>query len=91
MAKLRPEAADAVIGAVAPTLYTAELKTEVNKRFVEAYRAKHGHTPYEENEGAYVGGLVALKALEATGGDTIPEKLRQAILSLNFEAPEVSH
>ena len=88
LGKLRPEAAEATIGELAPTLYTPLLETDVNKRFVKAFRDKYGRTPGEEQEGAYVGGLVALKALEATGGDTTPEKLRQAILNLKFEAPE---
>ncbi len=86
--KLRPEAAQAVVGEYAPTLYTSLLDNEVNKKFVEAFRAKYGRSPGEEQEGAYVGGLVAMKALEATGGDTTPEKLRQAILATKFDAPE---
>ncbi len=86
--KARPEAADAAIGVHTPTSYTALLDNDINKQFVKSWREKYGHSPYEENEGAYVGGLIALKALEATGGDTTPEKLYQAIMSLNFKAPE---
>ena len=31
---------------------------------------------------------IALRALEATGGDTTPEKLSQALIAADFEAPQ---
>ena len=86
--KLPPEAANAIIGEHCPTVYTALLETDASKRFVEAFNKKHGYAPGDPESGVYVGVQVALEALKATGGDTTPERLRQAIMALDFEAPE---
>lgn len=80
-----PEAADAIIGEYCPTPYTPFLETEVNKKFVEAFKKKFGETPFETDSGPYDGALMALEALKATGGDTTPEKLRQALLEIEME------
>jgi len=86
--ELPPEAAEAIVGEYCPTPYTPLLETDVNKRFVEAWTAKIGEAPEDTDTGPYEGVLVALAALEATGGDTSPEKLRQAILGLELEGPQ---
>ena len=85
---LTPEAIDAVIGEHCPWPYTDRIETDINKRFVEAFNKKHGYNPDEGQAQAYSAALVALEALKVTGGDTTPDKLRQAILKLDFEAPE---
>jgi branched-chain amino acid transport system substrate-binding protein len=84
---LRPEASAALIGERGPTEYTSLLPSAVNKRFVEAYNKKMGFLPGEGDAIAYESVQVALKALEATGGDTNPDKLRDAIYKLNIEVP----
>lgn len=86
--KLPPEAAEAIVGEFCPAPYTPLLETDVNKRFVEAWKAKIGEVPEDTDTGPYEGVLVALAALEATGGDTTPEKLRDAILGLKLEGPQ---
>jgi len=86
--QLPPEAAEAIVGEYCPTPYTPRLETDVNKRFVEAWTAKIGEAPEDTDTGPYEGVLVALAALEATGGDTSPEKIRQAILGLELEGPQ---
>ncbi len=86
--QLPPEAAKAIVGEYCPTPYTPLLETDVNKRFVEAWKAKTGEVPEDTDTGPYEGVMVALAALEATGGDTNPEKLRDAILGLKLEGPQ---
>ncbi len=83
-----PEAAEAMIGEKCATPYTPLLDTEVNKKFVADIKAKFGYVPEEADAGAYLGAQVAIKALQATGGDTTPEMLREAILALDFESME---
>jgi len=84
---LPPEAADASIGEQCATTYIPALETDVNKRFIEAFKEKFGYIPEQTEAGSYMVAQLALKALEATGGDTTPEKLRQAILGVDFESP----
>jgi len=86
--QLPPAAAEAVVGEYCPTPYTPLIETDVNKRFVEAWKAKIGEAPEDTDTGPYEGVLIALAALKATGGDTTPEKLRQAILGLKLEGPQ---
>ena len=87
--ELLPEAAgEAVVGEFCPTPYTPLLDTAVNDAFVEAWGAATGEVPEDTDTGPYEGVLVALAALEATGGDTTPELLRDAILAVNLEGPQ---
>ncbi len=88
LSALQPAAADAMIGEKAPTTYYPGLDNEVNKQFAQVMTQRLGYPPAEADSGAYVGGLVALKALQATNGDTNPEKLRQAIMALDIQTPE---
>lgn len=86
--QLPPTAAEAVVGEYCPTPYTPLIETDVNKRFVEAWQAKIGEAPEDTDTGPYEGVLIALAALEATGGDTTPAKIRDAILGLKLEGPQ---
>ncbi len=88
MQKLPPDVAKATIGGLTPTPYTPLLDTAVNKRFVRDFKKKYGYTPEDTESGPYLGALVALEALKATGGDTTPKKLRQALLNVKVEGPE---
>ena len=85
--RMPPEAADAVIGEYCSTPYTALLDTEINKKFVKTWTDKMGYMPDESIAGPYEGVLVALAALKATGGDTNPDKLRDAILNVKIDTP----
>jgi len=83
--RLRPEVVSAMANEICTTVYTFVLDTPTNQKFVNAFKAKFkGELPEPESE-TYTGVQVMLKALQATGGDTTPEKLRQAILALDFE------
>lgn len=86
--RLPPEAAEAVIGEYCPTPYTPLLKPRINKIFVKAWKEKFGETPEDTDSGPYQGVLAVLAALEATGGDTTPKKLRQALLEVKVKGPE---
>jgi len=86
--ELPPEAADAIIGEYCPTPYTALLDINASKKFAEAWKAKYQYSPEDTDSGPYQGALLALAALEATNGDTSPEVLRDAILSVNITGPE---
>lgn len=86
--RLPPPVADAMIGEYTQTVYTSLFETDVSKRFAENWKNKFGYLPDDVHATPYLGVEVALRALKATGGDATPEKLRQAILSLDFESLE---
>jgi len=81
---LPPEAAEATIGEITATPYTPFLEHEENKKYVELFQQKYGYLPDDTDTTPYDGGLIILEALKATGGDTTPEKLREAILKVDF-------
>ncbi len=83
---LTPEVGNATIGEYCATPYTSLIENDANKRFVEALRDKYGYTPDETDAGPYQGAIVVIEALKATGGDTTPEKLLQAMLAVRVES-----
>lgn len=85
--RLPQSAAKAVVGEYCPTPYTPLLETDINKRFLKAWGAKM-EDPEDSYTSPYEGVLLALAALKATGGDTSPEKLREAILAVDIEGPQ---
>jgi len=87
LAALPPAAADATIGYLVPTAYSPLLDTPFNKQWVADFKAKFGFTPEDTSAGAYQGAMCVINALKATKGDTSPEKLRQALLSVSFDGP----
>jgi branched-chain amino acid transport system substrate-binding protein len=87
LSALPPAAADATIGYLVPTAYSPLLDTPFNKKWVADFKAKFGFTPEDTSAGAYQGAMCVINALKATKGDTSPEKLREALLAVNFESP----
>lgn len=85
---LQPADANATVGTLLPTIYSPLLDNSLNKQFVAAYQAQYNVTPDDGMESAYVGGLAVIQALKATGGDASPDKLFQALLSVNFDSPQ---
>ena len=69
------------------TSYTSDLDNPLSKKFVAAFRTKMGIEPDAYDSAAYETWMLIVKALEATKGDTNPEKLRQAIRGLKMETP----
>jgi branched-chain amino acid transport system substrate-binding protein len=88
LAALPPDVSAAYVGAITPTPYSPLLDTEVNKTFVADFQAKFGTLPEDTDSGPYVGAQIILRALTATNGDTTPETLREALISVNFDGPE---
>ena len=78
------EAADACIGEIVTTSYSPLIDTDINKKFVAEYKQKFGVTPDDTGSTPYDAGNILLNALKATGGDTTPAKLREAILNVDF-------
>ncbi len=86
---LPPADADATIGDLVPTPYSPLLDTPFNKKFVADYQAKfNGTLPDDTETGPYQGAMIIIAALKATNGDITSEKLRQALLAVNFDGPE---
>jgi branched-chain amino acid transport system substrate-binding protein len=87
LAALPPDAADATIGYLVPTSYSPLLDNPVNKKWVVDFKAKFHFTPEDTSAGVYLGAMCIIEALKATGGDTTPDKLREALLALDFVSP----
>ncbi len=79
--------ANATIGYLLPTIYTPLLDNPINKQFYTDYQTKFNDIPDDTSSGAYIGGLAVIQALKATGGDASPDKLRQALLNVNYDSP----
>ncbi|MEW6663641.1 MAG: ABC transporter substrate-binding protein [Thermodesulfobacteriota bacterium] len=82
---LPPDVSASLIGKRCSIDYTNRLDNEISKRFVKDFKEKKGFVPDGASEGVHLGVEVALRALKATGGDTTPAKLREAILALQFD------
>lgn len=75
-------------GWLAPLTYTWRIDTPESKAFADAVREAYGRNPVAQiDEGSYEAMMVALEAIEATGGDTDPDKLKEAILGLELDTP----
>ena len=88
LAKLQPKAAEALIGLVSSIQYSPFFDNDVNKKFVEAYQKKYNRSPDNAESSAYCAALVIKAALEATGGDTTPQKLMAAMLATAITTTE---
>jgi branched-chain amino acid transport system substrate-binding protein len=75
-------------GTVAPLTYSWRLDNPTNKQWVEAYAERYDREPVAQIDlGGYEAIKTAIGALEATGGDTDPEKLREALRNLELDSP----
>ncbi len=88
IAALPPADSAALMGAYLPSVYTPLLDNPLNKQFVSDYQAKFGSVPDDSIESSYVAGLAIIQALKANGGDSSPDKLRQALLAVNLDTPQ---
>ena len=68
--------------------YSPLLDTDINKKFVTDYRQKFGVTPQEPIAHPYDACNIFLHALQATGGDTTPAVLRDAMVNVDFMGVE---
>jgi branched-chain amino acid transport system substrate-binding protein len=88
LAQLKPKAAEALLGLVSSIQYSPLFDNEVNKKFIEAYKNKYNRPPDNAESSAYCAALVIKAALEATGGDTTPKKLMDAMLATAITTTE---
>ena len=88
LARLQPKAAEALVGLVCPIQYSPHFDNETNKKFIEAYQKKYNMPPDNAESTAFNAALVILAALEATGGDTTPQKLMDAMLATTITTTE---
>lgn len=82
---LKGEAADAVVGIIGNMDYSSKIKTDINKKFVQAFREKYERAPTSQDMYAYLPARVIIETLKATDGDTLPVKLHRAMLDLEIE------
>jgi len=89
VSKSNPAAAEAMLGTVAPIMYTYSIDIPENKAFVEAWTAKFGAIPPGSNlPGDVYTALLLLKtAVESLDGDTTPDKLIEAIFAADITGP----
>jgi branched-chain amino acid transport system substrate-binding protein len=81
------ELGNAGIGMVGAALYTPRIDTPTNTKFVAAFKKKYNRDPNEWNVIGYDAASVAVAALEATKGDTTPDKLKKAIGAVKIDLP----
>jgi branched-chain amino acid transport system substrate-binding protein len=76
-----------IIGVVGFAPYADSIDTDINKRFVENFVKKYGHTPGTNDELGYSAASVFLETLTATGGDTTPVKVLEALKKTKIDLP----
>ncbi len=86
---LGPANASAILGVPGPMMYSPDSTDPVNQRYVKAFTAKFGFPPPDSGyTAADTGALVFIELVKATGGDTTPAKLMQAVPNIKVNAPE---
>jgi branched-chain amino acid transport system substrate-binding protein len=84
---VREQMGDRAVGAVCSGPWTESIDTPENKQFIEGYQAKLGVTPTCWDAMKYEETRLILAGLEATGGDTDPDKLKAAMMGLKLDLP----
>lgn len=75
-------------GWLAPLTYTWRIDTPASNKFAAAVREAYDRNPVAQiDEGSYEAMTVALEAIKASGGDTDPDALKEAILGLELDTP----
>jgi len=69
-----------LVGVISAGNYVYSLNTPGNKEFVQAYEKRYGFKPGTFAGQAMGAAQIAVAALKRTGGDTTPEKLRDALM-----------
>jgi branched-chain amino acid transport system substrate-binding protein len=83
-----PDLGDGMVGWTGPLTYTWRLKNPANDKFVKAIQDEYGRRPFTEvDEAAWESMTIMLEALKKTGGNTDPEKLKEAIQSVELDSP----
>ena len=77
----------AAVGVISAVTYTDAVDNAESKRFVAAYQAKFNALPDLFSDYGFVGARVIAEALKLTDGDTDQDKLAEAMVKVNFDAP----
>jgi len=81
------ELGDMTLGIVWATNYASRIDSPANSAFVESIVAKTGVLPENYHAGGYEAVATYIAAVEATGGDTDPAAVREALMDLTLEVP----
>jgi len=82
------ELGDISLGMLACDYYAYTIDNPQNKEFVAAYEKVYpGEKPTPQGYGAWQGVMMYLKGLEATGGDTTPAKVIEAMSNMSIDTP----
>ncbi|UCG65162.1 MAG: ABC transporter substrate-binding protein [Deltaproteobacteria bacterium] len=83
-----PQLGDISLGILGPSAYASTLDYPLNDRVVARWKQRYGSRPGDTLAiGGYQNAQVLVEGIKAAGGDTSPEKLRQAILNLRIQTP----
>lgn len=80
-----PALGDKSLGIIGQTPYTWRIDSDINRRFVQAFENKYGNKPTAFEASAYIATSVFLEAVKATGGDTTPEKIIEALKNISMD------
>ena len=79
---------DLCLGMVTCTSWSRQINTAVNRRFVDAWVKKYKEYPgFNENAWGYESAAIFLEAVKATGGDSSPKAIINAMLKLKVDIP----
>jgi len=83
-----PSQGDAALGIISTLQWSATLETRANKRFIDAYSAKHKRLPTQFAEQGYVGAQMIAQALDAIKGNVEnQEAFLAALKKVEVDAP----
>jgi branched-chain amino acid transport system substrate-binding protein len=82
------ELGDLSLGIIGSDHYLSTVDNELNNKFVAEYEKMWpGELPNMDSYGGYTAVMMFLEAVKATGGDTSPEALKQAMATMTFDTP----
>lgn len=84
---LLPNMGDEALGAVTAHMYSAAHPSDVNKKYVAAFKKAAGFRPNFVSVGGYDGMHLIYEALKKTSGDTDGDKLIAAMKGMAWESP----
>jgi len=82
------ELGDVGLGMIACDYYAYTIDNQANKDFIAGYQKLYpGEYPTPQGYGAWQGVMMYIEALKATGGDTTPAKVIEAMSTMSFDSP----
>jgi len=86
--EIMADVGDLVIGTVGQYSYSSAIDTDVNNRFLESLPEGEESPVLIYQAAGYMVASLIVEALEATNGDTTPEKLIEALEEVTVDVPE---